>query len=101
MGLRAKLLLTVSALGALAVALNLLQYRAGALAVEGALRADARANVAQLTGQLDARLAETGDPREAARVLGEYAATVERREQPPAGGEAAAQPCRRPTRRGS
>lgn len=94
MGLRAKLLLIIAALGALALALNLLQYRAGALAVEDALRADARADAAGLAVRLEAELAGAGDAGAAAaaarQLLGDYAGALERRAASREAGDAAA-----------
>ena len=90
MGLRAKLLIIVAALGALALALNLLQYRAGVRAVEDALRADARAEAAGLAQRLEGELAGAGDAgvTATARALGDYAGALERRAPPPdAGGD--------------
>ena len=91
MGLRAKLLLVIAAVGALALALNLLQYRAGARAVEDALRADARAAAAGLAGLLEGEFAGAGDAGAgdagaAARALGDYANALERRAPPPVAG---------------
>ncbi|MCA1614322.1 MAG: hypothetical protein LC800_09340, partial [Acidobacteria bacterium] len=88
--MRAKLLLVVAALGALALALNLLQYRAGARAVEDSLRADARADAAGLAGRLAAELAGAGDAgaeAEAARTLDDYSGALERRASPTVAGD--------------
>lgn len=79
MGLRAKLFVVVAALGALALALNLLQYRAGAGAVEDALRADARADAAALARRLEAELAAAPDASAASSALDNYARALERR----------------------
>jgi signal transduction histidine kinase len=80
MSLRVKLLVVVLALGLLpSLALSLFHYRAGAAAVEDALRLDVEASAAQLAARLADELGERPpDPRtlEQLQPLQEYAAAL-------------------------